>query len=321
MHQEEHGKLAERFYRKAMDMARKGVFGRSLKTYVPALREAYIHWLSLLDHRDIPVLIFGEKGTGKRKHVEEYFYMQNLHTSLAGEPLGKLKVFRGDFVETGFSQLFHSPKTLASDVIYFEHVDRLSEEGQTELFEYLVLRKELSQRGIPVPRLFLGTERALNLNVMKGSFSRPLYQLLTSFAIFLPSLRDRDQDIPHLLIEMIQEITGKKQLPPVWLVDKLSGMAFYENMDELKQSLRNMVAKNSDVSNWKPSEFPQTSIKEARDPNFKIVKPEDATGQVLERKKLQQVLKSYSSDPIEVARSMGVPRSEVLRKMMVYGLR
>jgi DNA-binding NtrC family response regulator len=321
MHQEEQGKLAERFYRKTMDLARKGIFGRSLKTYVPALREAYIHWLSLLEHRDVAVLLYGERGTGKRKHVDEYFYVQNLHASLSGEPLGKLKVFRGDFVDVGFTQLFHAPKTLPQDVIYFEHVDRLSEEGQAELQEYLVLRKEMSQRGIPVPRLFFGTERALSLNVMKGAFSKSLFRQLTSFAIFMPSLRDRSQDLPHLLIELIQEITGKPQLPPVWLVDRLTGMAFYENLDELQQLLRNMLAKKSDVSNWVPADFPLSEPRQARDPSFKLGKPEDATAQLLERKKLQQVLKAYSGNPHEAAKTMGLSKSEMLRKMMVYGLR
>lgn len=321
MHQEEHGKLAEHFYRKTLDLARKGLLGRSLKTYVPALREAYIHWVSLLDHRDIAVLIFGEKGTAKRKHVDEYFYLQNLHASLGGEALGKLKVFRGDFVETGFTQLFYNPHTEVADVVYFEHVDRLSSAGQSELLEYLVLRKEMSQRGIPVPRLFFGTEVALSLKVMKGEFSRSLYQQLTSFAIFLPSLRDRSQDIPHLLIELIQELTGSKQLPPVWLVDKLSGMAFYENMDELRMLLKNMLAKNSNVASWKQSEFPLRAVKEARDPNFKIAQPEDATQQIKERHKMQEIMRAYAGSPSEVARLMGVSKSEILRKMMVYGLR
>ena len=224
-------------------------------------------------------------------------------------------------MDAGFTQLFHTPKTHASDVIYFEHVDRLSPEGQEELIEYLALRKEMSQRGIPVPRLFLGTERALSLSVMKGSFSKALFQQLTGFAIFMPSLRDRAQDLPHLLIELIQELSGKQQLPPVWLVDRLSGMAFYENLDELKQWLKNILAKKPDVSKWLLSDCPNLAVHEARDPHFKVTQPEDATTQVLERKKLQQVLKAYSGDPVEAARTMGVSRSEVLRKMMVYGLR
>jgi DNA-binding NtrC family response regulator len=321
MQQEEHGQLAERFYRKSMDLARKGIFGRSLKTYVPALREAYIHWLSLLDHKDIPVLLYGEKGTGKRKHVEEYFYLQNLHASLAGEIPGKFKVFCGDFVDVGFTQLFYSPKTQVQDVIYLEHVDRMSVTAQEELLEYLVLRKEMSQRGIPVPRLFVGTERALSLSVMKGSFSKALFQQLTSFAIFMPSLRDRAQDLPHLLIEFIQELSGKKQLPPVWLVDALSGLSLYENMDELKQVLKNMIAKNSDVGSWKKSDFPLSPRMEPRDPSFSATQPEDATRQMQEKRKLSEALKAYRGDPTQVAQSEGLSRAEILRKMMVYGLR
>ncbi|MEO5668300.1 MAG: hypothetical protein ABIR96_09595 [Bdellovibrionota bacterium] len=321
MQQEAQAQLAERFYRKAMDLAGKGVFGRTLKTYVPALREAYIHWLSLLDHKEIPVLLYGEKGTGKRKHVEEYFYLQNLHTSLSGEAPGKLKVFRGDFVDTGFTQQLHAPKTSSADVVYFEHVDKLSKELQEEMLEYLVLRKEFGSRGIPVPRLFFGTERALSLSVVKGEFSKPLFQQLTSFAIFMPSLRDRAQDMPHLLIEMIQEISGRKQLPPVWFVDALTGTSLYENLDELKQLVKNMLARKSDVTTWTRDDFPGTQVRAARDPSFKVESPEDATAQVGERKKLQAVLGAYRGDAIQAASSLGMTKSDMLRKMMVYGLR
>jgi len=321
MQQEVQAELAEKFYRKAMDLARKGVFGRTLKTYVPALREAYIHWLSLLDHKDIPVLLYGEKGTGKRKHVEEYFYLQNLHASLRGDATGKLKVFRGDFVETGFTQLLHAPKTSTSDVVYIEEVDRLSPELQSELLEYLVLRKEFVQRGIPVPRLFFGTERALSLNVMKGDFSKPLFQQLTSFAVFMPSLKDRAQDMPHLIIEMLQELSGRKQLPPVWLVDALTGTALFENLDELRVLLKNMLARKSDVSMWTRDDFPGTQVQAARDPSFKIEKPADATMQIQEKKKLQAVLGAYAGDSAHAAQTLGLTKSEMLRKMMVYGLR
>jgi len=321
MQQEAQAELAERFYRKAMDLARKGVFGRTLKTYVPALREAYIHWLSLLDHKEIPVLLYGEKGTGKRKHVEEYFYVQNLHASLRGESPGKLKVLRGDFVEAGFSQLLYAPKTSSSDVIYFEHVDKLSVELQVELLDYLLLRKEFGSRGIPVPRLFLGTERALSLSVIKGEFSKNLFQQLTSFAVFMPSLRDRAQDLPHLLIEIIQEISGRKQLPPVWLVDALTGTALYENLDELKKLVASMLARKSEVSQWTRQDFPGTQVHAPRDPNFSPAAPEDATAQVGERKKIQAVLGAYRGDPVQAASSLGMTKSDILRKMMVYGLR
>jgi DNA-binding NtrC family response regulator len=321
MQQEVQAELADKFYRKAMELARKGVFGRTLKTYVPALREAYIHWLSLLDHKDIPVLLYGEKGTGKRKHVEEYFYLQNLHASLRGEATGKLKVFRGDFVETGFTQLLHTPKTSTADVIYFELVDKLSADLQQELLEYLTLRKEFTSRGIPVPRLFFGTERALSLNVMKGEFSKALFQQLTSFAVFMPSLRDRAQDIPHLVIEMIQELSGQKQLPPVWFVDALSGVSLYENLDEMRTLLKNLLARKPDVTTWTRDDFPGAQVQTARDPSFKIEKPADATESVKERKKLEAVLGAYRGDSIQAAHSLGLSKSEMLRKMMVYGLR
>ena len=311
--------LARRFHRKTMDLARKGVFDRSLKTYVPALREAYIHWLSLLEHRDIPVLLYGERGTGKRKHVEEYYYLQNVHAGLLGEAPGKFKVFRGDFLEVGFSRLLYAPKTSHEDVVYFEHVDRMSAEVQEEFLEYLKLRKEMGKRSCPVARVFIGTERALSLSVMKGEFNKELFQMLTGFAIFMPSLRDRAEDMPHMLVELIQEISGKKQLPPVWLVDVLSGQSFYENIDELKKLLRNLCAKKADVSTWKKSDLlPSGGVTTF---SFEQLKPNDITAQVKEKQKLKAVLGAYKGDTRQAAQTLGISKTEILQKMMVYGIR
>ncbi len=311
--------LAQRFHRRTMDLARKGIFGRSLKTYVPALREAYIHWLSLLEHRDIPVLLYGERGTGKRKHIEEYYYLQNLHAGLMGEEPGKFKIFRGDFLEVGFSALLYAPKTLHTDVVYVEHVDRMSPEVQEEFLEYLKLRKEMCQRTCPVARLFIGTERALSLSVMKGQFNKELFQLLTGFAIFMPSLKDRPQDMPHLLVELLHEISGKKQLPPVWLVDVMTGQAFFENLDELKKILRNILAKKPDVSTWKKSDvLPSEGITAF---GFEALKPADVTAQVREKQKLKAVLGAYNGDMGQAAQTLGISRTEILKKMMVYGIR
>ena len=313
-------KLAERFHRKSLELARKGLLGRSLKTFVPALREAYIHWVSMLEHKDIPVLLYGERGTGKRKHVDEYYYIQNLHQSLQGEVPGRLKVFSGDFLEPGFARLFYGPKTSHEDVIYLEHVDRLNAEAQEELKEYLKLRKEMSQRGCPVPRFFMGTERALSLAVMKGTFDKELFQILTGFAIFLPSLKDRQEDIPHLLVELLQELSGKKQLPPVWLVDVLSGQPFYENLDELKKVLKNLLAKKPDVGQWEKVDLlPESNKMSAY--HFEKLKPRKVNSQMKEKNRLEAVLSAYKGDSYKAAQALGLSKVEILKRMMVHGIR
>lgn len=327
MHREERGnsqgetsKLAEKFYRKSMEDARRGRLGRNLKTFVPALREAYIHWVSLMEHKEIPVLLYGEKGTGKRTHVNEYYYLQNLHAGFSGDTPGRLRVFRGDFLEKGFSRLLYAPKTSHEDVIYLEHVDLLSQECQEEMLEYLKVRKEMSQRGCPVPRLFMGTEKALSLNVMRGTFSKELFKVLTGFAIFLPSIKDRSQDIPHLVIELIEELSGKKQLPPVWLVDVLSGQALYENISELKLLLKNLLARKPEVSSWGREDLIANEGGMTTH-HFEKLKPENVSQQIKDRNRLESVLAAYKGDSYKAAKALGVSKTEILKKMMVYGVR
>ncbi len=104
-------------------------------------------------------------------------------------------------------------------------------------------------------------------------------------------------------------------------MDALSGTALYENLDELRKVMSNILAKKPELSSWTRDDSPGTAPRTPRDPNFKIEKPLDATSQVKERKKLQEVLKAYGGDAHQAAMTLGLPRSEILRKMMVYGLR
>jgi transcriptional regulator of acetoin/glycerol metabolism len=318
MHLDVRTPLAERFQRRAVDLARQGTLGKSLKTYVPALREAYVHWVGLLDSPEAPLLLYGEKGAGKRRHVEEYFYLHNLYENLKSQKTGQLRVFRGDFVSGGFTQLLATPQAQSEDMIYIEAVDKLDALAQAELLEHLKLRRQWAAQGIPMPRLIAGTERALSLMVVQGEFTRELFQALTSFAVFMPCLQERGQDLPHVVSEFLREISGQKLATPVWLVDLLSGRPFNENLDELKRLLRSLLARKPDPAAWTRDDILGPSRVAV---SFKSVLPPDASGEVLERSRIRKALARHDGDVARSAVELGLGRTELLQKMLVHGVR
>jgi hypothetical protein len=328
-HQEE-ARLTAQFLKKVIDLAREGNLGKSLRTRNAELRQSYVHWVSLLDRPDVPVLLYGEPGAGKRRHVEEYSYLHHLHSSISAGKSGKLRVFRGDFVKPGFTQLLLAPNSRKEDILYFEGVDSLDSEGQKELHDFLLLRKQWSEKGIVQPRLIFGTERALSILVLKKDFDQRLFRELTAFAIFLPHLKERQEDIPHLIVTIVQELTGAVQTPPIWLVDHCAEKDWGDNIDGLKRMLRAQAVKEPRMSEWKKeslvngAEALKKSLQKKYltvDPCFNRSVPKDATEAYQERRKIRQALELYKGNVQQVAGEVGMSKAELLRKMLHYGVR
>lgn len=311
--------VAEMFQRRVVELARtEGRFGK-LRTLKATLRSSYAHWLSLLDAPAVPVLIYGDKGSGKRAHIEEFLNIQNFYRRLEGAPEGQLRVFRGDFLNVGFTTMFLDAKVSSGDVIYIENVEALSLDGQAELLEHLKLRKRFSDKGVALdrtglgtPRLIFGTEKALSLLVLRGEFLRELFQAITGFAVFLPTLNERSEDLPHLVRSLAEEISGHTQSPSPWLVDTLARHEFAENLDDLKKLLRNGLMRTPDLRRWTETDLPVHMRTPAT--NF------SAFGHT-EQTRLRQALLMAGGDREVAAKALHLDKSEMLRRMMALGTR
>jgi DNA-binding NtrC family response regulator len=312
--------VAEMFQRRVVELARtEGRFGR-LRTRKASLQSSYAHWLSLLDNPAVPVLIYGDRGSGKRAHVDEFLTIQNFYRRLEGAPEGQLRVFRADFLSAGFTGRFLDPKVSSGDVIYVENVESLTLACQQELLDHLKLRKRFHEKAVPTdragigtPRIVLGTEKALSLLVIRGEFLRELFQAITGFAVFLPTLSERPEDLPHLVGTLAQEISGHSQTPSPWLVDTLGRQDFAENLDDLKRLLRNGLMRTPDLRRWTEQDLP-LHMRAPQQGKFELF------GQA-EKTRLRQALLMAGGDRAAASKALGMDKLELLRRMMALGMR
>ncbi len=313
--------VARKFQLRAMELAKQGILG-SLKTRKASLQNAYSLLVSLVDNTSVPFMIYGEKGAGKRRLVDEYLTVQNFYRRLSGKEMGHLKVLRGDSLNVGFSARLLPPAGHAGDLIYIENLDLLNSECQEELLSHLKERKKLHLSGVGLPRIIVGTEKALSIMVIRNEFSRELFQLLTAFAIFLPSLNERSEDFPHLIQSLGEEITGSFMTPPSWLVDLLSRQIWSENMDELKGLLKSGFARNSNLATWSHAELPE-ALQPVKKPRvrFDARLPDDIGVEVGERERFKQVLLAAGGNRDQAALRLGLNRVQFLQKLMSFGLR
>lgn len=311
--------LVQRFRLKAVDLARQGIFG-SLRTRVASLQSAWANLVSFLDHDSMPIMLYGERGTGKRRLVEEFLLLDNFSRKISGRELLKLKVFRGDFAVPGFTQEFLPSPTNLGNLIFVEHVDRLSASLQEELQRHYEIRRELSDKGIEVPRLILSTERALSLQVIQGRFSKVLFQSLTQFAVFLPSLHERQEDLPYLISALGKEANGKSELPSSEIMNRLSAHLWPENMDELRRVIDSMLSKNPDMRAWTISDLPSVFQPQKRF-GFERKDHQVLATHYSERNQLRVALSKTEGNRQQAARQLGLSRKEFLEKMIRFGVR
>lgn len=158
--------------------------------------------------------------------------------------------------------------------------------------------------------------------VIRGEFSRELFQLLTSFAVFLPSLNERSEDFPHLIQSLAEEITGTLMNPSSWLVDLLSRQIWAENMDELKSLLKKGLEKNSNLSGWTHQDLPEELKPRPKfKARFDARIPEDIGSEVSERERFKQAMLAAGGNREAAALQLGLNKAQFLQKLMSFGLR
>jgi transcriptional regulator with PAS, ATPase and Fis domain len=164
---------------------------------------------------DLPVLISGELGTGKHFMAESMhnaslrrenpFLAVDCRASAPGLLQKQLFGYELENPYTGqFGKVVKGVFELAhSGTVFLGHVSRLDEYSQNHLLKILqentVTRLE-SGRVIPVNvRVICGTDVGLLNLLEQGRFNEELYYRLSMLELYLPSLRERKEDIVRLI--------------------------------------------------------------------------------------------------------------------------
>jgi DNA-binding NtrC family response regulator len=177
------------------------VFGRiGLIGGSPALQEVFRRVLKASRLSNFPVLIRGERGTGKRRLAEAIHLFDSrrnqqplfrIDCSAAGRPLAEsgAGTQRQDFWQ----------EVAGGGTLLLEEIDRLEDNLQSRLLEALrqVQRAEGPAADNPggAVRLIATACTSLEDRVMEGTFSGELYRQLQGLQIRIPPLRERPEDI------------------------------------------------------------------------------------------------------------------------------
>ncbi len=294
---------------------------------------AVVRKIQSLRHTSSTVLVQGESGTGKE------LVAAALHAASERCDAPFVPVDCGALPESIIeSELFGHEKGAFTGAVGAPGLFRMANRGTLFLDEIgevapavqARLLRAIQERevrpigsGQPVPvdlRIVAATHRNLQEQVDSGAFRQDLFYRLDVVRIDLPPLRDRTEDIPLLAQHFIEKHQSPhhpaRGLSPE-VVRRLVGHAWPGNVRELENAIESAIALN-------PSEplgvadFPlQRETRVSR-----VDKPVDVplSLDAYERCALERALAEHRGDAASAARSLGIGRSTLYRKLAKHGL-
>jgi two-component system response regulator HydG len=295
----------------------------------PAIRRV-LELVEMVAATDTTVLIFGESGTGKElvaraihaASPRRNMPMVVIHCGALTETLLESELFgheRGAF--TG-AQYRKKGKFEVADggSVFLDEIADISLKTQTDLLRVLQ-EKEIQRVGgsqtVKVDfRCIAATNKNLEDLVKAGTFRPDLYYRLKVFAIDLPPLRERREDIPLLADHFLKKFATamNKPLPTLspLAVDLLLAHDWPGNVRELENAVERamVIGRGPEIQ---PADFP-----------FQLQPVQPVAGRTLdemERSHIERVLQETAGNLSRAARILDIDRTTLYNKLRRYGLK
>jgi len=285
---------------------------------------------------DATVLILGETGVGKElvakaihhlsPRAEKRFLAINCgafsEELLANELFGhEREAFTGARgVKKGLLEV------APGGTILLDEISEMPPSMQVKLLRVLQERTLIRVGGtmeIPVDvRLLAATNKDLKSEVERGSFRQDLYYRINVVNLYVPTLAERQDDIPLLcqhFLEKFATAQGKKitGISP-GVLDILLGYEFPGNVRELENIMERAVT----LCNGSSIEVAQLPL-DFQQPQFQVqrhVRREFLTLEENEREYIVWVLKQTNGNKTRAAETLGIDRVSLWRKLKRFGL-
>ena len=247
--EEENRALKERFASE--------VEGRRIIAQAPAMREA-LEVVERIAPRGVSVVIRGESGTGKEL-VAKLVHVRSgrrgplvaVNCSSMPETLLESELFGiEEGVATGVTARRGKFEVADGGTLFLDEVGDIEPAVQVKLLRALQEREFVrvgghEPRSVDV-RLVAATHQDLEGLVAERSFREDLYYRLKGVEIRLPPLRERREDVPHLVRHFVEEFCRREQIEtPAIASEALSLLLSYDfpgNVRELQNLMEAAVS-------------------------------------------------------------------------------
>ncbi len=276
--------------------------------------------------RDATVLIRGESGTGKELIAQSIHQLSHrargafiaVNCAALPETLLESELFgheKGAF--TGAEKQKRGRFELAvGGTIFLDEIGDISPATQAKLLRVLQT-KEITRLGseetVSVDvRTIAATNRNLEELIKKGIFREDLYYRLNVFPIPLPSLRERREDIPELVIHFLKKNSQPKDKIDSQTMRALMSYHWPGNIRELENIIERMIILSGDekiTADLLPPQF--HGIPVGGDSLALEIPEQGISIDEIEKQLINKALKKAGGNKSKAAKLLGITRRKL----------
>ena len=304
----------------------------------PAMRSLYGQMRALVQG-DLPVLLLGETGVGKE------FLARILHDSsprrkgpfvainCAAIPADLLEAEMfgiGKGIATGVAERRGKFQMAEGGTLLLDEIGDMPLELQAKLLRAVQEKEVQPVGGAPVPvdiRIIAATNSDLHRRMEEGRFRRDLYFRVAGFALHVPPLRERREDVPVLVESFLRAFTGETGKAVRGITVKalraLTEYAWPGNVRELEHEVRRLVylcpegqAIDSTLISLPVLADPHEGASEPALDTLELAKNVSA----LERRLIREALDKAGGNRTQAAKLLRISRNGLAIKMEKLGL-
>ena len=283
------------------------------------------------------VLITGESGTGKEV-IARYIHQLSargsapfLSINCGALPEGLLESELFGHIKGSFTGATRDKDGLfaaaAGGTFFLDEIGETTPQTQVKLLRVLQHREVIpvgATEAEPIDvRLIAATNRDLEQEMKLGRFRSDLFYRLNVIALYLPPLRQRQEDIPLLVDVFLAQRAKERNEAPKTLTpgarDAIEAYSWPGNVRELQHALERAVLL-SPSSTIESDALPERVTERRSEP---LVGPEPAanpTLETIERAYILWVLSSEGGNKTRAAEVLGIDPSTLHRKLARFGV-
>jgi transcriptional regulator with GAF, ATPase, and Fis domain len=297
------------------------VGGQRIVATAPAMRQV-LEIVERVAPRGVNVLVRGESGTGKEL-VAKLLHLRSgregsliaLNCAALPESLLESELFGIEGgVATGVQARPGKFELADGGTLLLDEIGDMQTSLQVRLLRALQEREVVRIGGrqpIPVDvRLVAATHQDLEALVAQGRFREDLYYRLKGVEVVLPPLRERRQEIPHLVRAFLEQFCRREGIPvPAFRADALAVLMAHDFPGNVRE-LQNLVEGAASLAEGEVDAGLVRSLIGAP----AQASPEPLDLAAVERRHIARVLKLTGGNKSEAARILGLDRKTLQRK-------
>ena len=280
------------------------------------------------------VLILGESGTGKELVARAIHYGSErrdgpfVPVNCAAIPAELLESelfghVRGAF--TGAVKERRGKFELADGgTLFLDEVGELPVEMQPKLLRALQEREIEPVGGTPHKidvRVIAATNRDIEEELTQERFREDLYYRLAVIPVYLPALREREEDIPLLVRHFVTKHAGTRIEISDALFERMQAYPWPGNVRELENAVERMLilrlGDTLEVDDFKVSPAQRSKTKD----RVLNLPPEGYPLEELEKEAVLEALRRSGGNQTRAAKFLRIPRHTLIYRIEKYGLK